>query len=137
MAEIDAEELGRVAGANIDRGSLRDALRYARRATEDEERTEHHWTPEGENFMSRILLALYSELASLRAPKDELAEAKAELGAWLVAHHGYAFRATECAAGWLAMLVSTRSRRPDFSGLKPDLADAIWEALSRARGEAT
>jgi hypothetical protein len=110
MAEIDAEELAR--GLIL-------------------------W---GEKLPGVIRRAAEAHLASLRAPKGELAEARAELGAWLVEHPGHQYQPIwqqSCAPQWCVEVWDDNPHNEPFRGTGPTEAAAIIAALSRARGEGT
>jgi hypothetical protein len=98
--------------------------------------------PAGLEIMARKALAELEQAANLRAPKGELAEARAELGAWLVEHPCSSWdRASVKLDGAERHLVGLRldgdSEDDDYQGVGPTEAAAIRAALSRARGEGT
>lgn len=127
MAEIDAEELAEA--LNL----VQSCLYNGNNETDTK-------------ALDAVCAAAEAHLAHLRAPKGELEEARAELGAWLAAEDGRV-RYT-MPVGNLVRVSLYRSGDTDASakvdyphrpihGEGPTEAAAIRAALSRARGEGT
>jgi hypothetical protein len=135
MAEIDAEELERALGL------VGEYVPYAGSMSESE------WQAHA-NALSLAMEAARAHLAHLRAPKGELEEARAELGAWLVEHPRHYIPDPMFGSNPKTgdkVLVIARLVYEDgaygfevvASGEGPTEAAAIRAALSRARGEGT
>lgn len=84
-----------------------------------------------------VLDAASAHLVLLRAPKDDLASAKAELGKWLVEHPGFYVDPTSGEDGngrWDCLIDSVKDDVTGFFGEGRSAAAAIRDALARATG---